>query len=953
MKNSFVYLRYKDIKFEKRYQDILEESANKSYFFFSAFLLFLGILLLIFFGSIKFFIDMGKSRNLNYNFWFVLINIVVGFLILHIISNKNLKEKKFWKILIMVLIEFCITNYFSSLTSVLIVYFRIKIELASLLFFIENVLRIIFYIYLVKCFHLVLFINCTQIAFTSTLLLKLHFTSIIITYLLTHILLRVFLLAFTYFYEYVNRKFFYILLKVEKEKEYFLNTLNSFNVSYFEAKNYEITKFTNSNLITNPQPAGIIFNNIDTNIKLKTIEQLFTNLISIENVPMDLENFLLEHKENASFKFRRLIYLIKNNKDLETYFKKFSNVGIFKIAKNEKENNYMQLYMKIKIKKNKIKKNLFTLNSQETENSYPDEDEDCSRIIIEGVFADITQNYLKKENQYNAMLLAKYIHDIKSPLFLLLELVKSSKISGAILPNVSMPARTINQESTDIQLDKFSKAETVEYSKCLKHIAKYILEIIVNITNFTKVQNNLDIGKKSKEVNKEMKDFRKIVNFCVDFYKMSTKFSSKNNLKVSSVIDDKIPQEVLTNDVLLKQILINLLSNAIKFTHSGEVKVICKLKSKFENMKECAYLQVNVIDTGVGISEENIDKLCKPFKWSTSSKNTGSGLGLSIVNDLLGSLGSKLEIQSVPNKGSIFSFDLQLIEDKNNSFIFSTTNDVIYETTSTRESPASNQNVNKSPIASKLDSNHSYLKTDETLICNLPLTTKGISENEFYQLIRRDKPTDHSIGYSSSYSPKKVNSITRQNINHLKLSEIANLNKKKNSSNGLIRPAKKRTNSPQNAGSSFQNDVNSIAKTSTEILNLIIFDDDITFVKQISNLIKKSAEELSIQVKIEYASDPIEGLYKMYSALKQRNEYYDILFTDENMPFLRGSDFVSIYNSYFINNGFYKLNLVSFSDDILRQYEAKNKHFDFMLSKPATRMDVKKILSHFLNKKAI
>ena len=84
----------------------------------------------------------------------------------------------------------------------------------------------------------------------------------------------------------------------------------------------------------------------------------------------------------------------------------------------------------------------------------------------------------------------------------------------------------------------------------------------------------------------------------------------------------------------------NLLSNSIKFTNFGEIKIICNLKTKFEPQRK-KFVEINVVDTGCGIYQENINKLCQPFALSTGGRHS-SGLGLSIMHDFLKCLDSKL-----------------------------------------------------------------------------------------------------------------------------------------------------------------------------------------------------------------------------------------------------------------------------------------------------------------------
>lgn len=105
----------------------------------------------------------------------------------------------------------------------------------------------------------------------------------------------------------------------------------------------------------------------------------------------------------------------------------------------------------------------------------------------------------------------------------------------------------------------------------------------------------------------------------------------------------------------LQQILLNLTSNALKYTDSGKVTISANLvKDK---------LRVEVADTGFGIQEDQLENIFESFRRGESTKireQEGLGLGLSICQELLKAHGSHLEVRSVPEEGSVFSFDLQV-----------------------------------------------------------------------------------------------------------------------------------------------------------------------------------------------------------------------------------------------------------------------------------------------------
>ena len=125
--------------------------------------------------------------------------------------------------------------------------------------------------------------------------------------------------------------------------------------------------------------------------------------------------------------------------------------------------------------------------------------------------------------------------------------------------------------------------------------------------------------------------------------------------------------QVRTDEMRLQQVLLNYLSNAIKFTpDAGSIKIQIELSR--ENQEEPGILKVKVIDSGIGISEEDQTKLFKLFGFIEEvrdSMNTqGIGMGLYISKQLVERFGGRVGVVSEPGNGSIFSFSFKLNENE-------------------------------------------------------------------------------------------------------------------------------------------------------------------------------------------------------------------------------------------------------------------------------------------------
>ncbi len=114
-------------------------------------------------------------------------------------------------------------------------------------------------------------------------------------------------------------------------------------------------------------------------------------------------------------------------------------------------------------------------------------------------------------------------------------------------------------------------------------------------------------------------------------------------------IPENLPETVIADKLRLKQILFNLLGNAIKFTDNGSVKVVADFDENSGN------IHIEIVDTGIGIPKEKLDKIMTPFyqvDQSSSRSKGGTGLGLAIVSRMLEQLGGSVKIESKLGKGT-------------------------------------------------------------------------------------------------------------------------------------------------------------------------------------------------------------------------------------------------------------------------------------------------------------
>ena len=187
------------------------------------------------------------------------------------------------------------------------------------------------------------------------------------------------------------------------------------------------------------------------------------------------------------------------------------------------------------------------------------------------------------------------------------------------------------------------------YIDTIRKSSENLLAIINEILDFSKI----DSGK--MKINEEEYHFNSLIHDVLSIIE----FRMKNrSVKLIYDIAPEIPRVLVGDELRIRQILINILNNAVNFTHRGHIA----LKIKWEpDLDSNGYLHVSVEDTGIGISQADMNKLFTAFGQIDTKKNRnveGTGLGLVITKRLLNLMGGDITVRSKVNEGSTFSFTL-------------------------------------------------------------------------------------------------------------------------------------------------------------------------------------------------------------------------------------------------------------------------------------------------------
>jgi signal transduction histidine kinase/ActR/RegA family two-component response regulator len=204
---------------------------------------------------------------------------------------------------------------------------------------------------------------------------------------------------------------------------------------------------------------------------------------------------------------------------------------------------------------------------------------------------------------------------------------------------------------TDLLLESELSAEQRENLEMVKISAESLLCVINDVLDFSKIEaGKLECESIAFDLRETMGETMRLLDFR----------AQQKGLKLAYGVDPGVPQVLLGDPGRLRQILVNLVGNAIKFTERGEIRVAATRESEICGV---AGLRFVVSDTGLGIAEETLRKIFKPFSQADGSMTRrygGTGLGLTICARLVDLMGGRIWVESQIGQGSAFHFTVRL-----------------------------------------------------------------------------------------------------------------------------------------------------------------------------------------------------------------------------------------------------------------------------------------------------
>jgi PAS domain S-box-containing protein len=224
----------------------------------------------------------------------------------------------------------------------------------------------------------------------------------------------------------------------------------------------------------------------------------------------------------------------------------------------------------------------------------------------------------------------------------------SAKLKSSFLATMSHEIRTplnVIMGSTQLLKNSDSQEEKKQYTNIIETSGNLLLGLVNNVLDYSRIEaHKLKILDNEFYLDNIINGLNEILN------------ESAENKKLKFIIqtDHNLSELLIGDDIRLQQVLLNLCNNAIKYTKKGSV--LLKIETLKETVTEINY-KFSVIDTGIGISEEDIKQLFKPFSQFDPEANKdieGTGLGLSIVKGTVDLMGGKVGVDSKVGIGSTF-----------------------------------------------------------------------------------------------------------------------------------------------------------------------------------------------------------------------------------------------------------------------------------------------------------
>ena len=232
--------------------------------------------------------------------------------------------------------------------------------------------------------------------------------------------------------------------------------------------------------------------------------------------------------------------------------------------------------------------------------------------------------------------------------------IAASKAKSQFLANMSHELRTpLNAILGGAQLLGIMdlKADASEWAQRIESSGNHLLALLNTVLDFSQLdEEGFDLS------HEEFKT-ESLLQHCESVFEVN---SEGKNLELELSVDSELPEKLTGDSLRIQQILAHLIGNAVKFTEAGNVRI--RVESVRTGDRRVR-LDWEIADTGIGIREENLERIFEFFEQEDNSDSRaygGSGLGLAISRELARMMGGDIAVQSTPGEGSVFHCSMLL-----------------------------------------------------------------------------------------------------------------------------------------------------------------------------------------------------------------------------------------------------------------------------------------------------
>jgi len=251
----------------------------------------------------------------------------------------------------------------------------------------------------------------------------------------------------------------------------------------------------------------------------------------------------------------------------------------------------------------------------------------ADKLRNDNLHAQMEKTYANRANELKSKFLANMSHEIRTPMNAVIGL-------------------------SELALDQPMSRKLREYLVKINRSSSALLRIINDVLDYSKIEaDKIELENQSFLMDTVVREVLDVVSIG----------ASEKNLELVISRLEEIDCSLMGDPLRLRQVLINLVSNAIKFTERGVVELGFEILNQNDRQMT---LKISVVDSGVGLSREQLSKVFSPFvqaENSTSRQYGGTGLGLSLSRQLIALMGGQINVASQEGRGSTFSFVLSFV----------------------------------------------------------------------------------------------------------------------------------------------------------------------------------------------------------------------------------------------------------------------------------------------------